>query len=197
MEALQNPKCLKQPKVSLPMWIKTVVVLNLGRLSFLTHRSPTELQWRALGQGLALCSLFWQSSSVYRRMVHSTCITLMQVSRICVVFFLCYMQADTVLNKQLRWLSQVLVAFASAPWVNKGHIVLGYMCSFCTSKNDIVPSSHMKAKSCEGLNFVLRSLVNQRCSASKWDSWLLETETWFSMILVDACYVLPGSDSRA
>lgn len=37
------------------------------------------------------------------------------------------------------------------------------MCSLHTSKNEIVPYYHMKAKSCEGLILVLRSLLDQRC----------------------------------
>jgi len=61
METLQNPKCLKQPnEVSLPMWIKIVMVLNLGRVFPSLCKEVALNYWqRALGQGLKLHSLLW------------------------------------------------------------------------------------------------------------------------------------------
>lgn len=55
--------------------------------------------------------------------------------------------------------------------------------------------SHIKAKNCEALSFVLRLLMDQRHSASKWDQFV----TWNRDLVLrgDAYDIFPGSESRA
>lgn len=172
MEALQNPKCLKHPKeVSLPMWIKTVMVLNLD--------TPKEVPLNYNGEHWHRVSSCSPCFGRVPQFISIWCIALAlnkQMSRICVVY---------VTRRQIQY--QINSSGSSARlWL--------YLPAFCWLTRVIqcwvthALFTHLRMTLCHILMWKPRAvrdlflfcLVNQRCSTSKWDSLLLETEAWFS-----------------